>query len=922
DFYTTSVTVTPNASDATSGINKIEAMIDNGAWTVINSPLFFADGNHSYQIRVTDNAGNVTETPVQTLYIDASPAVIAMLDDSLTLGDGLFYSIEDSQSGLTELRVVIKDNEGKYQRVTWVENLDGNSKYKDSVRWDGIFADGTYPTPGIYYIALKVINGAGVETIGTATIEVPVVKTAEQESIPALVVPALETVENTAIESAALQSEPAPQAFGNSNNPFTGNSIQTSFSANSTTTPTQSTTTSNVLWGGAAAALLGATLAEWQKKREEEAARLAAMRNSGGSGGEEDNDAADKKRMKALAKANPAYARSLAQQQSVKAAIAKVTAQELKGTNISVAQAQARQQAQWDANGQAIYAANQQFKETFGKEMDAATKEQAIKNATVNGVFNAGLYSVNLNTAQAKQEKAAEEQRRAEQASMLEAQRQAEEEATRQQALEDFRAGERNAVEIAEEYQREQAMQSYRAGEQVVIWEENNENFLFAIWNASMSAVGSALSPVKNIGELLSANRGGGPPTPWDKFVAWLGEQWGGFVTRWNELWQWEKQSTPKATPTVDPTVIAAIQSAQTQVSATQTAQVMPTASPTVTPTPVPTSMWVTYGANFWKDPSLVNNPSPENLVVGSGIPRTTEVMLTGAPPRLGANGFLYIQVKTVNGQTGWVVSTLLEGVVINPIPLVTSNKNVDIPANLINPNGPAQNLKLKVEDISSGKITPGDKEFWNLCGAFVTAYITKRPIDVLLNDWITASPSEAKSLLSIDSTTDIKDLKNILDIYGCEYYPLHNEPGNTWNTFLDEPFQVDLGQGNKIINVTPGKIQSQLDMGNQLILGVSINESGIITSSGDTPHWIVVDKVQPQGINDGQVLSYSSSPNSQEVNDYQIVIDAALKFIKINLKDNPNIDLDKVAINDNGPIGLFVNPNSCNPYIAPVATP
>ncbi|MCB0103284.1 MAG: hypothetical protein KDD74_14660, partial [Anaerolineales bacterium] len=37
DFYTTSVTVTPNASDATSGINKIEAMIDNGAWTVINS---------------------------------------------------------------------------------------------------------------------------------------------------------------------------------------------------------------------------------------------------------------------------------------------------------------------------------------------------------------------------------------------------------------------------------------------------------------------------------------------------------------------------------------------------------------------------------------------------------------------------------------------------------------------------------------------------------------------------------------------------------------------------------------------------------------------------------------------------------------------------------------------------------------------
>ncbi|MCB0102095.1 MAG: hypothetical protein KDD74_08640, partial [Anaerolineales bacterium] len=275
-----------------SGINKIEAMIDNGAWTVINSPLFFADGNHSYQIRVTDNAGNVTETPVQTLYIDASPAVIAMLDDALVLGDGLFYSIEDSQSGLTELRVVIKDNEGKYQRVTWVENLDGNSKYKGSMRWDGIFSDGTYPTPGIYYIALKVINGAGVETIGTATIEVPVVKTAEQESIPALVMPALETVE-TVIEEETVVTQSAPQVFGSTSNPFTGNSIQTSFSANSTTTPTQSNTTSNVLWGGAAAALLGATLAEWQKKREEEeAARRAAMRNSGG---EEEDDRPRKK---------------------------------------------------------------------------------------------------------------------------------------------------------------------------------------------------------------------------------------------------------------------------------------------------------------------------------------------------------------------------------------------------------------------------------------------------------------------------------------------------------------------------------------------------------------------------------------------------------------------------------------------------
>jgi len=220
----------------------------------------------------------------------------------------------------------------------------------------------------------------------------------------------------------------------------------------------------------AMSALLGATLAEWQRQREEEAARLAALRNSGGGGEEGDSDAADKKRMKVLARVNPAYARSLTQERNTRAAIAKVTAQELKGTNISVAQAQARQQAQWDANGQAIYAANQQFKETYGKEMDAANKEQAIKDATVNGVFNTGLYSVNLNAAQQKQQEAE----------------------AAEKAMQDYRMGEHNTVAIVQKggggkplaapasqtddwllsYEREAALEMYRIGEQ-------NPNFTF-----------------------------------------------------------------------------------------------------------------------------------------------------------------------------------------------------------------------------------------------------------------------------------------------------------------------------------------------------------------------------------------------------------------------------------------------------------
>ena len=58
----------------------------------------------------------------------------------------------------------------------------------------------------------------------------------------------------------------------------------------------------------------------------------------------------------------------------------------------------------WDANGAAIYEANQEYQAKHGKEMDAGSRSKAIKDATVNGVFNAGAYASNLETAKTRQE--------------------------------------------------------------------------------------------------------------------------------------------------------------------------------------------------------------------------------------------------------------------------------------------------------------------------------------------------------------------------------------------------------------------------------------------------------------------------------------------------------------------------------------
>ena len=71
--------------------------------------------------------------------------------------------------------------------------------------------------------------------------------------------------------------------------------------------------------------------------------------------------------------------------------------------------AQARKQRKelqkiWDANGAAIYEANREYKAKHGMEMDAAARSKAIKDATRNGVFNAGAYAFNLETEKTRQD--------------------------------------------------------------------------------------------------------------------------------------------------------------------------------------------------------------------------------------------------------------------------------------------------------------------------------------------------------------------------------------------------------------------------------------------------------------------------------------------------------------------------------------
>ncbi len=169
------------------------------------------------------------------------------------------------------------------------------------------------------------------------------------------------------------------------------------------------TETTNISWGAAATAAIGifnAKIEERKRKEREERERAHRRRMS------------DHGKRRAAEKAGTlgAYIR---EKRSAKAADEKAEVERIRrkdqkkkdkkqreksGLSDKEWKKKQERQAIWDANGAAIYEANKAFETEHGHKMDSASREKAIAEATVGGVFNAGLYSVGLKEAQEEKE--------------------------------------------------------------------------------------------------------------------------------------------------------------------------------------------------------------------------------------------------------------------------------------------------------------------------------------------------------------------------------------------------------------------------------------------------------------------------------------------------------------------------------------
>ncbi len=153
-WYISDVQVNASADDSGSGLSELEVGTDGGAYSIFSDPLVFSDGQHSYQFRATDNAGNLTESALQQVRVDTILPVID-LPKSWELGQTTTFKIQDDGSGLGSVRVVVEDEDERFPKVAWEKKLKSN-KFKGEIDWNGRFKDGQLaPQGGEYYAWVK-----------------------------------------------------------------------------------------------------------------------------------------------------------------------------------------------------------------------------------------------------------------------------------------------------------------------------------------------------------------------------------------------------------------------------------------------------------------------------------------------------------------------------------------------------------------------------------------------------------------------------------------------------------------------------------------------------------------------------------------------------------------------------------------------
>jgi hypothetical protein len=141
-----------------------------------------------------------------------------------------------------------------------------------------------------------------------------------------------------------------------------------------------------------------------------------------------------------------------------------------------------------------------------------------------------------------------------------------------------------------------------------------------------------------------------------------------------------------------------------------------------------------------------------------------------------------------------------------------------------------------------------------NMCGELCVAYIGGDDIETFLTKWRQMVGTKYKTIVPLDKKTGPDELDNMLKVYG---YPSPNIR-----------FEVGLEIPGTEFRMSPGRFQKML-VTHYLIAAVRIDGVAGNIGEGDIGHWVVLDKVIPDGVDRGWVEVYNPFPNKRQKYSY-----------------------------------------------------